>query len=52
MKVRLYIDTGYPSCEHEDVIEVEDDITDAELDEIARENMGNYIDWGWEKLDA
>ena len=33
------------------IIEVSDDITDEELDEVAEEYMFEHIDYGWKEVD-
>jgi hypothetical protein len=46
-KIKVYLDTGFAGCKHEDIIEVDDDITDEDVDEIARDTAFNWIEWGW-----
>ena len=46
-KVKLYVETGFVSCKHEEVVEVEDDITDEELDEMVQDFKNDCISCGW-----
>ena len=46
-KVKVCIETGYAGCNHEDEFEVEDDVTENEIDEIAWELACNYITVNW-----
>lgn len=46
-KIKLFIETGYAGCEHEEIIEVEDSVTDDELDSMAEDFCWNYINYGW-----
>lgn len=49
-KIRLWVNTGYVGCDYEDEIEVEDSITDEQLDEEAKIHLFNNIDFGWEEI--
>lgn len=44
-KVKFYLGTGYPSSNHEEIMEFDDDITDEEIEE-------EYQIWKEEKLDG
>jgi len=46
-KIEWYYTTGYAGEIHQDTFEVDDSATDEEIDEIVREQVFNYIDWGW-----
>lgn len=46
-KIKLFVDTGYPGCEHEEIVEVDDNITDDELEEMAEDFMRENISCGW-----
>jgi len=50
-KVKLWIDTGYVGANYEEVIEVEDDCSEEELEEIAKDYLYNYIYFGWYEVD-
>lgn len=60
MKIRVYVNTGFPGAKHEDVVEVPDDewnaLTEEEkerrLDEEAKDFMGNNIDFGAHVLEG
>lgn len=49
MKIHLYCNTGFVGAKHEETIEVDDDATDAELDEMTTDWLSNVIDYGWHK---
>ena len=47
------METGFAGCIIEEEIEVEDDATDAQVEEQAREAIFDRVDWGWhEVLDS
>lgn len=46
-KIRLFVDTGYPGCDYEDIIEVDDDTTDEELEEMAENLLAESVSCGW-----
>ena len=45
--IYLHLGIGFAGANHSDEIEVEDDATDAEIDEICQEWADNYINYGW-----
>ena len=45
--VTLYVESGYSSADYYETIEVPDDTTKEELDEMAQEFRNNHIEWGW-----
>lgn len=52
-KIKAYLDTGFAGCRIEEEFEVEDDATQEQIEEEAREAVFNSIDWGWhEVLDS
>lgn len=46
-KLKLYVSTGKAGSEVEDVIEIEDNTTEEEIEEIAKDWLFNTIDWGY-----
>lgn len=48
IKVRLSI--GYPTAVRSDELEVEDDATEADIDQIVREWADEHIDTRWEEV--
>lgn len=50
MKIRVYVSTNYVGSECSDELEVDDDCTDDDLDDIARDWMFEQIEWGWDKV--
>lgn len=51
-KIKLWVGTGFINAEHTDFIEVEDDITEEELDKIAEEFMWEHICCGWSEVEG
>lgn len=52
-KIKAYLDTGFAGCRIEEEFEVENDATQEQIEEEAREAVFNSIDWGWhEVLDS
>ena len=49
MKIIVHVSTGYAGCTKREEFEVEDDCSDDEIDEQARDFMFNMIEWGWER---
>jgi len=47
MQIEVYLSIGFPTAEHHDTIEVEDDLTEDQIAEEVREWAYNYIDYGW-----
>jgi hypothetical protein len=48
--IKWNLDTGVVGCDRSDEIEMEDDATDDEIEAAVREEVFNYIEWGWEKV--
>lgn len=51
-EIKLVINTGYVNCTHEEIIEVEDDTTDKEINQILREFLHENIDEYWEEIEG
>ncbi len=49
MIVKWKIGTGYPGAGHEGEWEVDDDITDSDLDEMMQEELNDNIEYWWER---
>lgn len=45
--ITLWVESGYVGADHYETIEVPDDTTDEELDEMALEFMNDRIGYGW-----
>ena len=45
--ITLYVESGYSNADYYETIEVPDDTTDEELDEMAQQLMNDHIKWGW-----
>lgn len=54
MKIKLFVNTGFANCKHEDILEIDDqeweEMTLEEqekyMDEAAMDFMSNYIEYG------
>lgn len=46
-KIKLFVDTGWAGCDHEEIVEVNDNITEEELDEMAEDFRSECISYGW-----
>lgn len=51
-KIRVCVSTGYVGAKREEIIEVEDDCSEKELEEIAEETMLSMIEWGWSEVEG
>ena len=51
MKIKWVCETGFANCVHEGEIEVDDDATDEEIDELVRDEVFQEIEWGWVKVE-
>lgn len=47
MKVKLYVNTGYLGCTHIDYVDVPDDTTEEELNDMAHDLMEDNIEYGF-----
>ena len=45
--IYMYLSIGFPTADHRDEMEVEDDTTDDEIDQMVQEWTANYIEFGW-----
>lgn len=50
MKIRVWAHTDIAGSMTEDVIEVEDDLTEEQIDEEARDYIFNFVEWGWDEV--
>lgn len=50
MEVKFRVDTGFAGCVHEVTEEVDDDMTDSELEEYAQELAWEYINVSYSKI--
>lgn len=48
--IKVTIETGYVGCDHVSVFEVADDASDADIDEMVADVVGNYISTSWEEV--
>lgn len=49
-KIRVYLNTDLAGCTIEDEFEVDDNASNDEIEEMAKESMFDHIDWGWEEI--
>lgn len=52
MIVNWYLEIGMQGCDRSGEVEVDDDATDADIEAAVREEVFNFISWGWEKKKA
>lgn len=45
-RIKLWVGTGFAGCDYEDTIEVDDNVTNSEIDEEARMFLFNNISYG------
>jgi len=51
MKIKVHVTTGLVGADRECEIEVDDDATDDQIEEQAREAMFELIEWAWWRVD-
>lgn len=51
MKIRVYVEMGLVGCTKEAEIEVDDDLTEEQIEAEAREAMFEMIDWGYSRVE-
>ena len=49
-RIRVHVSNGYVGCRRETFIDVEEDLTDRDIDDSAREALFEMIEWGWEPV--
>ena len=52
MKVKFFYSGGFAGWKDEEIIEVDDDTTDKELNEMLQDWLGNYIESAWYKIES
>ena len=45
-----YLETGFAGCAIAEEFEVDDNATDSEIEEQAREVIFDCVDWGWHEM--
>lgn len=50
-KIKWYLNTGFAGCTHSGEFEVDEKTTQEEIEEMARDEAFNCIDWGWEETN-
>lgn len=48
--IKVSVSLGLVGCTKRSTIEVDDECDDITIEEIAREEMFNMIEWGWEPV--
>ena len=49
-RFKFYLSIGYANAAHEEIVEIPDDYTDADIDEMFNGWIWNYIDAGYEEI--
>lgn len=53
MKIDAHVHMGLVGCTRKFSVEVEDDCTDDEIDEVVRDTMfDGIIEWGWKRAGS
>lgn len=52
MKVKAFLNVGYPAASREEVFEIDDGATDEEIEEEVKQWVFDHIDWYWEKGES
>lgn len=50
-KIKGYVSLSLQGCKKEFEFEVEDDTGESDIEDMAKEEMFNLIEWGWEKVE-
>lgn len=50
-KITVYIETGFAGSDRQETIEVDDDATEEEIDDIAREVFFNQCNYSWSESE-
>lgn len=50
-RIKWYLNTGFAGVSYSGEIEVDDNATDEEIEEITREEAFYNIDFGWDEVD-
>ncbi len=45
--IEWHLGVGFAGCDRDGIMEFEDDVTDAEIEETVRAEVFSYIDWGY-----
>lgn len=51
MKVTAYLSIGFANANHEEVLELPDDLTEAEVEQEVRDWKDNYVEWSYVRTD-
>ena len=51
-KITWTLDTGFSGAKHEGELEVEDETTDDEIEELVRAEVDDCLDWWWEEVSG
>ena len=46
-KIKWVCETGFAACRHEGEIDVDDNATEEEIDEMVLDDICNYVNWTW-----
>ena len=48
--IKWFCETGFARCVHKGKIEVEDDASNEEIEELVRDEVFQEINWGWNEV--
>ena len=49
-KIRAYLNTDLVGCTFEEEFEVDNNASEDEIEEMAKEALFDHIDWGWNEV--
>lgn len=49
-KVRVWMSANWVGCEEEEIVEVDDNTTASQLNDVAFNFAQDFIDYGWEEI--
>jgi hypothetical protein len=47
--ISVYLSIGYSGAEREDTLEIDDDASEDQIEEMVRDWAYDYINWGWQE---
>lgn len=48
-KIKWHVSLGFAGADRHGEVDVDDDCTEEEINEIVRGEMSNFLEWGWEE---
>lgn len=51
MIIKVFVSLGLVGCRVEDEIEIEDDLSDLDIEEVVREWKDEQVEWSWRRKE-